>query len=126
MFANPLLIINIPVLHVEYEKYGILFILSLFYEDSNLECVHIYVIYRVRQAEYVIRIRVDAPQEYVNTYQQVGSWFSTLLGRSNCLPRLRCDHTAFHCFDRIFNHAVYKSLNQLLMFANPLLIDILA
>jgi len=49
-------------------KYGILFIVSLFYEYSNLEYVHIHAIYRVNQAEYVIRILVATPQEYVNTY----------------------------------------------------------
>jgi len=60
------------VLHVECAggrtKYGILFIFSLFYEYSNLEYVHIHVIYRANQAEYGIRIRVAASQEYVNTY----------------------------------------------------------
>jgi len=59
-------------LHVEYAggriTYGILFIFSLFYEYSNLESVHLHIIYRVQQAEYGIRIRVAAPQEYVNTY----------------------------------------------------------
>ena len=49
---------------VEYARgriaYGILFILSLFYEYSNLEYVHIHIIYRVNQAEYGIRIRVAA------------------------------------------------------------------
>jgi len=49
-------------------KYGILFIFSLFYEYSNLEYVHIHVIYRVHQAEYGIHILVAASQEYVNTY----------------------------------------------------------
>ena len=41
---------------------------SLLYEYSNLEYVHIYVMYRVTQAEYVICILVAASQEYVNTY----------------------------------------------------------
>jgi len=41
---------------------------SLLYEYSNLEYVRIYVIYRGTQAEYVIRIRMAASQEYVNTY----------------------------------------------------------
>jgi len=41
---------------------------SLFYEYSNLEYVHIRVIYRVHQAEYNIRIRVAAPEECVKTY----------------------------------------------------------
>jgi len=49
-------------------KYGILFIFSLFYEYSNLEYVHFHVLYRVIQADYVIRILVAAAQEYVNTY----------------------------------------------------------
>jgi len=45
-----------------------LFIISLLYEYSNLKCIRIYVIYMVTQAECVIRIRMTAPQEYVNTY----------------------------------------------------------
>jgi len=60
------------VRRVEYAggriKYGILFIFSLFHEHSNLEYVHIHVICRVHQAEYVIRVRVAASQKYVNTY----------------------------------------------------------
>ena len=63
---------NLQHLHVEYAggriKYGILFIFRLFYEYSNLAYVHIHVIYRVIQAEYVIRILVAVSQEYVNTY----------------------------------------------------------
>ena len=59
-------------LHVEYaergKEYGILFIFSLFCEYIHLEYVRIHVIYRVNQAEHVIRIRVFAPQEYVNIY----------------------------------------------------------
>jgi len=59
-------------LHVEYAERGtdngILLKCSLFCEYSNLECVHIHGIYRVDQAEYVIRIRAAASQEYVNTY----------------------------------------------------------
>jgi len=59
-------------LHVEYaerrKKYHILFMFRLFYEYSNLEYVHICVIYRVTQAEYDIRLRMAASQEYVNTY----------------------------------------------------------
>jgi len=39
---------------------------SLFCEYVHLEYVHIHAIYRVNQAEYIIRIRVVAPQEYVN------------------------------------------------------------
>jgi len=49
-------------------NYGILFILSLFHEYSDLEYVQFHVIYRVNQAEYVIHMRVVAPQEYVNIY----------------------------------------------------------
>jgi len=59
-------------LHVEYAKqsinYGILFKRSLCYEYSNLEYVHIHVMCRVNQAEYVIRIRVAASHEYVEIY----------------------------------------------------------
>jgi len=40
---------------------------GLLYEHSNLESVRIYVIYRVTQAEYVIRIRMAASQECVNS-----------------------------------------------------------
>ena len=57
-------------LPVEYAgrriEYGILFILSLCYTCSNVEYVHIHVIYRVHQAEYGIPVFVVAPQEYVN------------------------------------------------------------
>jgi len=49
-------------------KYGILFLSSLFYEYSNLEYVHMHVIYQVHQAEYGIRFLVAASHEYVNTY----------------------------------------------------------
>jgi len=63
---------QVMTLHVEYTERsiqsGILFIFSLFYEYGNLEYVHIHVIYRVNQAEYVIRIRVAASQECVNIY----------------------------------------------------------
>jgi len=59
-------------LHVEYAgeriKHGIIFMISLFYDYSNLAYVHIHAIYRVHQAEYGIRILVAASQEYVNTY----------------------------------------------------------
>ena len=41
---------------------------SLCYEYSNLEYVHVHVINRVNQAEFVTRIIVTASQEYVNTY----------------------------------------------------------
>ena len=49
-------------------KYGILCIFSLFCEYTNLAYVRIHVIYRVSQAECVIRIHEAAPQEDVNTY----------------------------------------------------------
>ena len=49
----------------EEYKYGILFIFSLFYEYINLEYVHIHIIYRVNQAEYVTRILAAASQERV-------------------------------------------------------------
>jgi len=49
-------------------EYGFLFLLRLFCEYIYLEYVHIHVIYRVDQAEYVIHVRVAAPQEYVNIY----------------------------------------------------------
>jgi len=46
---------RVSSLHVEYArrriKYGILFIFSLLYEYSNLEYVHIHVIYMVKQAK---------------------------------------------------------------------------
>jgi len=51
----------------EGNKYGILSIFSLLCEHINLGQVRISVIYRVNQAEYVIRVRVAAPQECVNT-----------------------------------------------------------
>jgi len=41
---------------------------GLLYEYSNLEYERIYVIYRVTQAEYDIRVFIAASQEYVNTY----------------------------------------------------------
>jgi len=57
---------------VEYvergNEYGILFIVSLFCEYVHVEYIRIHVIYEVNQAEYVIHIRVVAPQEYVNIY----------------------------------------------------------
>jgi len=62
------LLLKTPNLHVEYVagriKYGILFISSLCYEYSSLEYVHTHVIYRVDQAEFVIRILVAASQKY--------------------------------------------------------------
>jgi len=60
----------VSILHVEYAEpgngYGILFILSLFFEYTHLEYIRIYAIYRVNQAEYGIHILVVAPQEYAN------------------------------------------------------------
>jgi len=60
------------LLRVEYakrrNKYGIRFILSLFYEYIHLEYVHVHVIYRVDQAEYVSHILMAVLQEYVNAY----------------------------------------------------------
>jgi len=53
--------------------------LSPVYEYNNLDYVHIHVIYRVTQAEYVIRTRVAASQEYVNIYSRprvCGTWRS--------------------------------------------------
>jgi len=41
---------------------------DLFCESINREYVRIYVIYRVNQSKYVIRIRMAASQEYANTY----------------------------------------------------------
>ena len=59
-------------LHVEYaergNEYGILFMLSLFCEHGNLEYVNFMLYTGVNQAEYGIRIRVAASQEYVNIY----------------------------------------------------------
>jgi len=59
-------------LHVEYAeqrlKYGILFILSPFYEYIYLTYVRVPVISRVNQSEYVIHVLLAASQEYVNTY----------------------------------------------------------
>ena len=57
----------VPSLRVEYaeleKEYGILFIWSLFCEDSHLEYVRIHVIYRINQAEYVTHVHVAASQE---------------------------------------------------------------
>jgi len=39
-------------------KHDIVFRRGLVYEYSNLEYVHVHVIYRVSQAEYVVRILV--------------------------------------------------------------------
>jgi len=59
-------------LRVEYVKqrnrYGILFILSLFREYTHLEYVHVHVVYRVNPAEYVMHMLVVAQPEYVNIY----------------------------------------------------------
>ena len=58
-------------LHVEYteqrRKYGILFIVCLFCEHTNLESVRVPVGYRVNQAEYGIHIIAAESQEFVNT-----------------------------------------------------------
>jgi len=63
---------DVKSLHVEYaerrRKYDFLSIFSLVCEYSNLEYVWVPVIYRVNQAEYVIRILAAASQEYVNTH----------------------------------------------------------
>ena len=50
------------------KEYGILFIFRLCCEYMHLAYVRIHAIYRVDQAEYIIHIRVVAPQEYVNIY----------------------------------------------------------
>jgi len=50
------------------KQYGILFIASLFCEYMNVQYGRVPVVYRVTQAEYVIRFFVAVPQEYVNTY----------------------------------------------------------
>jgi len=59
------------ILHMENaeqgKEYGIPFGFSLFCEYVRLEHVRIHVINRVNQVEYVMHIRVVAPQEYVNT-----------------------------------------------------------
>ena len=47
-------------------KYGILCIFSPVCEYVNLEYVRVPVIYRVKQADYVIHILVAASQECVN------------------------------------------------------------
>jgi len=63
-------------LHVEYaerrKRFRILFMFILFHEYSNIGYGSIYVICRVTQAEYVVRILMSASQEYVNTYSNVG------------------------------------------------------
>jgi len=41
---------------------------SLFSEYLYLEYVRMHAIYRGKQPEYVIRVIVAAPQEYVNIY----------------------------------------------------------
>jgi len=71
-------------------KYGILFIFSVFCEYSNLEYVHIHVVYRLNHAEYGIRILVAASQEYVNTYSA-----RRLLGLYTILP-LRIFYGVWH------------------------------
>jgi len=44
--------------------------LNLFCEDIHIEYVRVIVIDRGHPAEYVIRILVAAPPEYVNTYSK--------------------------------------------------------
>jgi len=60
------MIVTLP-LHVEYaergKEYSILFMFSLY-----LKYVRIHAICNINQAEYVIHIRVVAPQEYVNMH----------------------------------------------------------
>jgi len=73
-------------LHVEYtergKEYGIIFILSLFCENSHLEYIRIYVKYRVHQAEYVVHVVVVASQEYLNIYSTSRvSWLPSLAAR---------------------------------------------
>jgi len=71
-------------------KYVLLFMIRLFCEYMNLEYIHVHVIYRVDQAEWVIRIIVAAPQEYVNTY-------STRRGRCKSgYPRYLYKHIDTH------------------------------
>jgi len=52
----------------EEQNTRILFRFGLFCEYTNLEYVCIPVMYRVKQAEYAIRIPAGAPLEYVNAY----------------------------------------------------------
>jgi len=61
---------------------------SLFCEHTNLDYVHIHVICRVNQAEYVIRVRVCVIQEYVNTNEQALVRLSNKynLDASRCQP----------------------------------------
>jgi len=72
-------------LHVEYAErriqLGILFTFSLFGEYSHVEHVHIHVTCRVNQAEYVIRIPVAVPQEYVK--QSTGHTHTGHIDREN-------------------------------------------
>jgi len=56
---------------------------SLFCEYIHLECVHVHVVYRVNQAEYMIHILVVAPHEYVNTYSTPRVWRDGLSQRTN-------------------------------------------
>jgi len=84
---------EILILHVEYAggriQYGILFTFSLFCEYSNLEYVHVPAMYRVNQAECVIRILVAASQEYVNTYSTLRVLISFVAFRVDPKARLR-------------------------------------
>jgi len=63
---------------------------SLFCEDVHLEYVRIHVIYSVHQAEYVVHIRVVAPQEYVNIYspRRDGTRVQAPLRSTVKIPRL--------------------------------------
>jgi len=98
---------SVVALHVEYAgggiNYVILFIFSPFYEYSNLEYVHIHVIYRVIQTEYVIRILVAVSQEYVNTYSTRRVVADVLL---QCVPlrlttpETRCDNHRVEAISR--------------------------
>jgi len=70
--VNPItLLYNMFIPHVEYAERGIingiLFIFSPFHKYSNLGYVPVYVIYRVNQADYGMRILVAACHEKVNT-----------------------------------------------------------
>ena len=81
-------------LHVEYAEgrmtYGILFIFSPCYEYSNVECVHVPVQYTVLQAEYVVRIRVAASQEYVNGYEHGNDFvFYRVVEKDSLIASLR-------------------------------------
>ena len=86
---------GVATLHVEYagrgNEYGILFIFNLFGEDIHLEYARIHVIYRVHQAEYVLHIRVVAPQEYVNIYSTRRMVTGMVRGRESKYEMMRVD-----------------------------------